>query len=332
MISTLDSYHKEVNKYLKYLLKLFNKDLKFLNLIALLIYFDKNVFIKILNRVYECVLVSKKKINTKRMFITLLEEYINENNINLNVTNDKLINELNFIERVVLVYKLYLNKTPSYYKTSKLINISKDEFIKARNKINNIGMINEDIPNIDINLNDLDINYNLLCKTNYLRISLISICTILGLVIIFFLSALICSQVLMYLPSDNRAPNEFYDGDYYEVKVDTIIESYKDIFDEKVTMTINKYGFGYVVNNEYDENLAFYFEGLNYDRFTLNPYTLIDGSFNDFSGTALIDNNEYTYYSKCRTYRDNLKLIFIDETLDKTILVMHFTYIDNLNW
>ncbi|MBO8427324.1 MAG: hypothetical protein IAC58_02035 [Firmicutes bacterium] len=61
MISTLDSYHKEVNKYLKYLLKLFNKDLKFLNLIALLIYFDKDIFIKILNRVYECVLISKRK-------------------------------------------------------------------------------------------------------------------------------------------------------------------------------------------------------------------------------------------------------------------------------
>lgn len=332
MVGGVELFSNKFNKCRSYLLKLFNKDLKFLNLIALLIYFDKDIFIKILNRVYECVLISKKKINTKRMFITLLEEYIKENNINLNVTNDKLINELNFIERVVLVYKLYLNKTPSYYKVNKLINISKDEFIKARNKINNLGMINDNIPYIDINFNDLDINYNLLCKTNYLRISLISICTILGLVILFFLSALICSQVLMYLPSDNRAPNQFSDGDYYEVKVDTIIESYKDIFDEKVTMTINNYGFGYVVNNEYDENLAFYFDGLNYDRFTLNPFTLIDGSFDDFSGTALIDNNEYTYYSKCRTYRDNLKLIFIDETLDKTILVMHFTYIDNLNW
>ncbi len=127
MIRTLDLYTNKINKYQEYLLKAFNKDFKFIKLVGSLIYFDKSVFIKILSRIYESILVSKKKINTKRMFITLLEEYINDNNINLNVPNEKIINELNFKERIILVFKLYLNETPSYHKVSKLINITKEE-------------------------------------------------------------------------------------------------------------------------------------------------------------------------------------------------------------
>ena len=127
MIRTLDLYTNKINKYQEYLLKTFNKDFKFIKLVGSLIYFDKSIFIKILSRIYESILVSKKKINTKRMFITLLEEYINDNNINLNVSNEKIINELNFKERIILVFKLYLNETPSYHKVSKLINITKEE-------------------------------------------------------------------------------------------------------------------------------------------------------------------------------------------------------------
>lgn len=96
MIRTLDLYTNKINKYQEYLLKAFNKDFKFIKLVGSLIYFDKSVFIKILSRIYESILVSKKKINTKRMFITLLEEYISDNNINLNVSNEKIVNELNF--------------------------------------------------------------------------------------------------------------------------------------------------------------------------------------------------------------------------------------------
>ncbi len=139
---------------------------------------------------------------------------------------------------------------------------------------------------------------------------------------------------MIHLPSDNRAPNSFYDGDYYEVKVDTTIESYKDIFDEEVTMTVNNDGLGYTISNEEDEKLAFYFEDINYDRFILNFFTLAnEAHYQDgFKGTALIDNNEHTYYSSFTHYRENLKIIFADESIDKTILVMRLTYIDNLNW
>ena len=324
----------KINKYQKYLFKIFDDDLEFIKFIAYLVFYDKKVFIDILNRTYESIIISGKlKVNTKKTFVTLLKEHLINENISLINTNFKDINEFNLDERIILAYKLYINKTINYHEVSKIINVSKKDIYNTLNKVNGIeNIIN--VPDLEIRTSDLNINFNLIKNTNYLKVIVISVILIVVLIILFFTSVLIYTQMLMRFPSDSRDPNKFYDGDYYEVNIRTIDRNISDIFEEEVTMLINNDGLGFIVSEKH--NTAIYFEGVDYSRFELQDYTEVaENDFKydcDFYGKALINGSEYLFYNDSKSgYRNDLSFIFVDENINKTILVMDFVYIKNIN-